>query len=72
MKHAPDIVALVLAVTVFFTLILGAIIPVVSPEIVHSPERAQFWERIMLVLIGALGGYIGGKAQHVDPRDEEK
>lgn len=57
MRH---VVAILVALTIFALLAPGALMPLVSG--VRQPagaEELQLWRDVLMVLIGALAGYLG-------------
>jgi hypothetical protein len=61
-----DWVAFVLALTILVTMMPGALIPIFTGQRQPAtPEEVQLWRDVLMVLIGALAGYIGGKNDRI-------
>lgn len=54
-------VALLLALTVLVLMAPGALMPLFEECGPATADELQLWRDVLLVLIGALTGYVGGK-----------
>lgn len=56
-----SVVAILLALTILVSMAPGALMPLFSGSRQHaSPDELQLWRDVLMVLIGALAGYLGG------------
>lgn len=54
-------VALLLALTVLVLMAPGALMPLVEERRPATADELQLWRDVLMVLIGALAGYVGSK-----------
>lgn len=57
-----DWIALVLAITIFFHFMGFAIVTLMQPEYMPEVREIEAIKEVTLVLLGALSGYLGGRA----------